>query len=137
MDQQHQWAYQQNQTMLGCGLMGICLFAGIMIAYYSGNFLVWLTVPLLLGVMGLFAGLMIARLGAKRGIEADAGSRGSSVHRQIVNEECVACQQRITSIMDGVACSGCGAAFHRRCVRTGNAPEDRSCPQCQLRVEDA
>jgi hypothetical protein len=135
MDQEHQLAYQQNQTMLGCGLMGIFLFAGLMFAFYSGDLLVWLTVPLILGAVGLVTGLLIARLGAKLGV-GDDRSRGPSGQRQIVNEECILCQQRIASIMDGILCSGCGAAFHQHCAQTVEASGVRCCPRCKQRSRD-
>jgi hypothetical protein len=48
---------------------------------------------------------------------------------QLVGLACLRCNERITSIHDGVGCDECGAPVHRRCVTPGAASRDR-CAAC-------
>lgn len=129
MDRENQSTNMQSQTALGCSFMSLFLVVGLMIAYYSNDIIIWLIVPVLLALVGLVVGLLAARLVEKN--ELPVEKREASTSQQVVNEMCVQCQQRISSILEGAICPSCRAAIHFKCAGTGDRTTSRSCPRCQ------
>lgn len=113
----------------GClgGLVGLLLPAIGLTAFGTGSLIsaTLLGVPLgiLLGALGaLILHITIILL------SDTAVQQPGQQYQQLVGQNCVRCQERICSIIEGLFCKTCGHAIHYNCISNDKEKENR----CQL-----
>lgn len=132
MDREQQYYHQQFQTSLGCTGMLFFLLASLAGMWLSGvtSLPAWFIVPILLSVVGLLLGLLITRLLATPHSLQESKDKTNSQTRQLVGEQCVCCQNRITNVLEGDFCTSCGSALHHRCKKSRLDTAELHCPDC-------
>lgn len=105
------------------GVVGLLLPVLGLTTFGTGSLIIALVLGVPLGIFLGALGALILHMPITLFVDKSV-QRPDQQYQQLVGENCVRCQMRIASIIEGSFCKTCGRAIHHTCISKGMVKEN-------------